>query len=593
MGVAEDAAPPPKRVQLIAQGDVASLGNGELRLEDGTTLKVRGVLPSNLPIGYHEFQNDSGPIHVIVSPGRCHLPEDLRIWGWAVQLYSMRSQQSWGMGDLGDLENLGRWSAGLGARMLLVNPLHAPAPVVPQESSPYYPSSRRFRNPLYIRVENVPGYSHCASEIEPLMQQAHDLNQAWLIQRDEVFRLKQTALERLWREFRGNKQFDDFVQQQGAALTEFATYCAIAERFGKNWRQWDAKYRSPWAAGVSRFRDEHAQRVRYHAWLQWLVDQQLQAAATAIPLMQDLPIAADAEGADAWAWQDLLADGVAIGAPPDVFNTLGQNWGLPPFVPHRLQAAAYRPFIEVVRSNLRHAGGLRIDHALGLFRLFWIPHGLGAAEGAYVRYEAAELLAILAIESQRARAIVVGEDLGTVEPGVWQRLAEHRVLSYRVLWFEDQPPEAYPELALAAVTTHDLPTIAGLWMGADLEEQRALSLQPNEEGVAEMRQRLLSLEGIEENDPPAAVVEKTYRALAAAPCVILAATLEDVLLAPRRPNMPSTTPEQRPNWSIALPATLERSIEAPLAQAVAGALAARQTGEDGPRAVTSARASQS
>jgi 4-alpha-glucanotransferase len=309
--------------------------------------------------------------------------------------------------------------------------------------------------------------------------------------------------------------------------------------------------------------------------VQWLLDVQLARAAAELPVMQDLPIGVDPDGADAWAWQDVLATDVTVGAPPDKYNALGQDWGLPPFIPHKLRAAAYEPFRQTVRATLRHAGGLRIDHVMGLFRLYWIPQGMDPSLGAYVRYPADELLAIVALESQRARALVVGEDLGTVEEGVQERLAAHRLLSYRLLWFETDPPARYPELALAAVTTHDLPTIAGLWAGADLRIQRQLGLRPNEEGLREIRKRLRAMAGLAEDAAIEEVVVGAHQLLSRAPSVVVTATLEDALAVEERPNMPSTTTEW-PNWSLALPASLEDLETQRLARAVADALRRRR-----------------
>ena len=223
--------------------------------------------------------------------------------------------------------------------------------------------------------------------------------------------------------------------------------------------------------------EDHRDRA-YHQWLQWLIDEQLGRASAEIRVMHDLPIGVDPGGADAWAWQDVLAQGCSVGAPPDLYNTQGQDWGLPPFIPHKLRACGYEPVVKTLRAVLRHAGALRIDHVMGLFRLFWIPHGMGPQHGTFVRYKAEELLAIVALESHRAGAFVVGEDLGTVEMGVREQLAERNVLSYRLLWFETTPPRDYPPLAMVAVTTHDLPTIAGLWSGEDLTAQEAIGLKP-------------------------------------------------------------------------------------------------------------------
>ena len=286
--------------------------------------------------------------------------------------------------------------------------------------------------------------------------------------------------------------------------------------------------------------------------------------------MQDLPIGVDPDGADAWVWQDIIATATSVGAPPDRYIVQGQDWGLPPFVPHRLAAAGYEPFIQTVRAALRYAGGLRIDHVMGLFRLFWVPRGLTPADGAFVRSRADDLLGIVALESVRAHAFIVGEDLGTVEEGVRERLAAQAILSYKVVWFEPEPPAHYPELALAAVTTHDLPTIRGLWTGTDVHQQKAVGLTPNEEGLAEMRTRLATMIGADDETPLPRVVEETHRLLAEASCAVVTATLDDALLVEERPNMPSTVVPS--NWSTALPKPLEELEADPVALAVARTL---------------------
>jgi 4-alpha-glucanotransferase len=307
-------------------------------------------------------------------------------------------------------------------------------------------------------------------------------------------------------------------------------------------------------------------------WVQWLIEGQLAESSYSLAIMQDLPIGVDPGGADAWAWQDIFAKGVSVGAPPDLFNTAGQDWGLPPFVPWKLRAAEYMPFIQTIRSTLRCAGGLRIDHVLGLFRLFWVPSGLGAARGAYVRYNADEMLSIVALESHRARALVVGEDLGTVEQGISEKLQRNGILSYRVFWFETEPPSSYPELALSAITTHDLPTVAGMWTGSDLEAQTRLGLNPNVEATKQSRRQMTELALI----PPDATIEqaavKIHESLATAPSRVVTAQLDDALLVEERPNMPATTSDQRPNWSIALPRTLEDIRSDPIVRRVASGL---------------------
>jgi 4-alpha-glucanotransferase len=341
------------------------------------------------------------------------------------------------------LKRLARWSAQeLNAGVLMINPLHAPTPVAPIQPSPYYPSSRRYRNPLFLRVDGASAELQAAGRA---------LNRERLIDRDVAFRLKMQALEEIWSSGGvQDRDFNVYCAREGQDLELFAAFCALAEQHRGSWQKdWPAEYRQPASREVRRFIDEHLDKVRFHQWVQWLIDRQLAACSHEISVMQDLPIGVDPGGADAWMWQDMFAQGVSVGAPPDEFNTGGQDWGLPPFIPHKLRAAAYDPFIRTIRATLGHAGGLRIDHVLGLFRLFWVPEGLGAVKGAYVRYNADELLAIVALESCRARAFVVGEDLGTVEEGVREKLQSMGMLSYRVLWFESEAPETNPEMALA------------------------------------------------------------------------------------------------------------------------------------------------
>jgi 4-alpha-glucanotransferase len=534
-------------------------GAGRLTLEDGTVLEVDRTLPPDLPIGYHHLTMSGASTEtlVIVTPGASFFPEGLRTWGWAAQLYASRSRESWGIGDLADLRRLGRWSReSLGAGVIMVNPLTAATPVTPIEASPYYPSSRRFRNPLFLRIEEVPGAQALGAELEKLATVGRALNQARRIDRDAIFALKNQALEKIFDRFTGDARFDRYWAQQGPALTQFAAYCTLAERHGKDWRRWPEGYRRPDGGDVTRFVTDEARRVRFHAWLQWLLDEQLAVAAAEIAVINDLPIGLDIAGADAWCWQDMLASDVSVGAPPDEFAATGQDWGLTPFIPHRLRAAGYRPFRETIRAMLRHVGGLRIDHVMGLFRLFWIPRALGATGGTYVRTRADELLAIVAVESHRARAFIVGEDLGTVEDGVRETLAEQRMLSYRLMYFEPRPPLEFPEMALSGVTTHDLATVAGLWTGGDVEGSRAAGLQPNEPGMRALRDKLAREAAIPDDASAEDAVENTYRTLATAPSRVILATLDDALAVVERPNMPGTTTAW-PNWSLALPLPLE------------------------------------
>ncbi|MES1172254.1 MAG: 4-alpha-glucanotransferase [Bacteroidota bacterium] len=568
-------APDPIDFRVVTAGTTLALGRGgALTLEDGTTLSVApgGSLPPDLPIGYHTLRpvGGGGPVTLLVSPGACFLADDFLTWGWAVQLYAARSQESWGIGDLADLRALGAWTRSLGGGAVMVNPLGAAAPVTPIEPSPYYPSSRRFRNPLYLRIEEIPGAADASDEITALGAQARALNAARLIDRDRVIALKSRALQLLWRRFGGDAGFDRYRREQAPALDEFAAYCTLAERHGKDWRRWPAAFRRPSGAAVAALIAGDPQ-VAFHAWVQWLIDEQLKRASADVSVIHDLSVGFDIAGADGWSWQDLVAHDISIGCPPDAFNLDGQDWGLAPFIPAKLRAAGYAPFIETIRAMLRHAGGLRVDHVMGLFRLFWIPRSLGARGGTYVRYPVHELLAILAIESHRARATIIGEDLGTVLPGTRETLAAHRLLSYRLLFFEPHPPETFPELAAAGVTTHDLATIAGIWTGAAIDHMRQAGVTPNTAGLTALKDKLSALAAQPFDAPLASVIVDVHRTLARAPSRVLLATLDDALGVLEQPNMPGTTGSW-PNWSLALPRAIEDIARAELPLRIAAAL---------------------
>ncbi|MCU1344740.1 MAG: 4-alpha-glucanotransferase, partial [Acidimicrobiia bacterium] len=350
-----------------------------------------------------------------------------------------------------------------------------------------------------------------------------------------------------------------------------ARWSTMAERHGSDWQKWPAALRDPNQLMSLALSAEDERRVSFHAWLQWLIERQLEPTTSQVALVQDLPIGIDPAGFDGWEWQDLLALDVSVGAPPDEFSRQGQDWGLPPFVPWKLQAADYQPFIDTIAATMAAGGGLRIDHVMGLFRLWWIARGTPVADGAFVRYNADDLLAIVALESHRAGAFVVGEDLGTVEDATRDALAAHDILSYRLLWFEEAHPTQWPAKAMAAVSTHDLPTVAGLWNGSDLESQHRLGLEPNEDGLQEIRSRVATAARIDEDADDHAAVLASYDLLAHAPSVLLVATLDDAVAEPERPNIPGAD-GLRPNWALALPATLEMIESNPLAQHIAGRL---------------------
>jgi 4-alpha-glucanotransferase len=538
-----DGGPPPASSTLVHRaGEALHLdGEHEILTEDGNTVRAEGGLPEDLPLGYHLLRRlaDGEERHLVLTPGRCHLPDNLRGWAWAVQLYAARSRASWGMGDLADLRELARWGRHQGATTLMVNPLHAPLPVLPQEPSPYFPSTRIYRNPLYLRVEEVPGAERMAAELEPLARTGRELNGEREIDRDRVWALKDAALRTLHAAFAGDPGLDAYLTREGEALRDYATFCAITREQRGPWRTWPEELRHPAGAAVERFRLDHPQEVGYHRWLQWLLDRQLATAARELPPLTDLAVGVDPDGADAWLWQDQLAPGISVGAPPDPFAPDGQDWSVQAFDPWKMSAGGYRAYGRTVRAALDHAFGLRMDHVMGLFRLYWVPNGGGP--GGYVRYPSSDLLGVLALESERAGAVVVGEDLGTVEDRVREELLRRRVLSYRLLWFEDRSPADYPQDALAALTTHDLPTLSGIWTGADPDPA--------------IEQRLLRYGGARPGETVEEAALSAYSALAASPCRLVAAPLEDALEVAERPNHPGT--REPTNWSLALPVPVE------------------------------------
>jgi 4-alpha-glucanotransferase len=564
------------RAPIVARpGDALEVDDAEVVCEDGEIRSINGELPDDFPLGYHWLQTPEGRRRrLIVSPGRCWLPEDRR-WGWAVQLYATRSLESWGIGDLADLRAVRRMAADQGAGFVLINPLHAVAPTSGQEASPYLPATRRFRNPLYLRVSEVPG----AEGIELEEDAGRALNEESLIDRDAIWARKREVLMRIFFAHGGGEAFARWREEQGRTLQDWATWAAIAEEHGGDWHTWPEELRRPESPELAGYVEQHGAVVAFHAWLQWALDLQFTDATGDMTVIQDLPIGVAGGGADAWTWQDVLAEGVDVGAPPDAFNSQGQNWGSPPLIPWRLRDADYEPFIQSIRATMAGGGGLRIDHVMGLFRLWWVPANGSAADGAYVRYPSDDLLDIVALESHRAQALVVGEDLGTVEDGVREDMAAHGVLSYRLLWFEEDEPADWPAEAMAAITTHDLPTVAGLWTGEDVEEQREYGTGTDEELERGRESLLERLPGVADDAPAERAVERAHQLLAEAPSLLLSATLDDAVGELRRPNMPGTT--ERPNWSLPLPVAVEDLPGHPLLQTVARTLAEGVAGRAG------------
>ncbi len=546
--------------------------DGDLRAEDGGVRVVSGRLPPDLAPGWYRLTHRGGQCTVIVVPERLAKPP--RTWGWMLQLYGLRSAGSWGAGDLADLTRFAGWAAGTGAGALLLNPLHAVAPVRPVPASPYAPSSRRFVNPLYLRVEDTTAYRTAEEPVRSTVDSLRPDLTGDLIDYDAVWDAKEAALEVLWAHERDRPGGDDF-----------AAYCAFAEKYGPDWRTWPVPLRRPDGAGVAREREALHDRIAFHAWLQRLCDEQLGAAARAakdmpVGIVHDLAVGVDPGGADGWMLQDVLAEGIRIGAPPDAFNQLGQDWGLAAWRPDRLAATGYRAYRDLIASSLRHGGGLRVDHILGLWRLWWIPPGASADQGTYVRYDADAMLGALTVEAHRVGAVVVGEDLGTVPPKVTRGLRERNVPGSVVLWFTRDyrdpaapfvPPARWPKLALASISTHDLPTAPGFLAGEHVRVRAELGIlaRPVAEEQAQASadlaalRALLEAEGLDGEDPILAL----HELLARSPCRLIMASPYDVLGEVRQPNLPGTFDEY-PNWRIPLPVPLEELLRDPRVAAV-------------------------
>lgn len=530
-----DAAPP---AWCVSAGDTARLWSPcVIRLEDGTETGPLDSIPDNLPLGYHDLVPlNGGPVtFLVVAPRRA--PDAPDAWGVAAQLYSLRSEGSQGIGDLGDLGALLRWAAPAGAGAVLLSPLHAPSPVLPQQDSPYYPSSRLWWNPLHLRV---PGLPEDAS--------------GSLIDRNHVWRMKRSALQSWFISSAIGDSWGRWVEAQGEPLRLYSVWCTLAERYGNNWREWPEEFRRPDSPAVTGF-DREDFDVQFHSWCQWLVSRQLTGARRSAPdvhLIGDLAVGFDASGADAWRYQDQLALDWRVGAPPDMFNADGQDWGLPPFNPIALRSQRFQPFVETVRAALRGFSGLRIDHVMGLFRLWWVPPGAPPRDGAYVQQPSDVLVGILRLEAHRAGAFLVGEDLGTVGEGVRDTLQASGILGTKVAWFEQDPPTRWPRQCLATLTTHDLPTVAAVWQGRD--------------GDRAMSDRLTSLTHAPAGSLAEDVVLSMHHLLARSPALLRLATLEDLCASVERPNVPGTVAEH-PNWRRRLPVRIEDLDRRPLVRA--------------------------
>ena len=548
------------------------------------------VVPEDIPLGYHTLvatgTEGVSQASLIVTPRFLGFPaamRDERIWGYATQLYSVRSERSWGMGDLTDLADLITWS---GTRQfagyVLINPLHAAEPTAPMEPSPYLPASRRFVNPIYIHPESVPEFA----DLDPNARQRIRRMRATLakdsdpsvIDRNGSWLAKREALELVFgvgRRAARDIAFDDFRYREGSALRNFAVWSVLSEQFGTNWQEWPEEFRSPSSPAVLDHAAAHAGRVEFYEWLQWIAHTQLSAAQTVaqevgmrVGVVTDLAVGVSGSGAETWMMRDLFAEGMHVGAPPDQYNQAGQDWGQPPWRPDRLEEVAYAPFRAMVAATLRRVGGVRIDHIIGLFRLWWVPQGLGPKFGTYVRTNHEAMVGILALEAHRAQALVVGEDLGTVEPWVRDYLRDRGILGTSVLWFESDEhggpldAERWREYCMASVTTHDLPPTLGYLAGdhVRLRDDLGLLTEPlGDELAAARAEQAAWLQQLQDHglldeqdrDDPEEVMLALHRYLRRTPSKVLQAALVDAVGERVAQNQPGTHNEY-PNWRIPL-----------------------------------------
>jgi 4-alpha-glucanotransferase len=570
------------------------------------------ALPATLPWGYHEMTLDAqdASMSLIVAPERCWLPKEFpdkaRWWGLTTQLYLLRSANNWGIGDFSDLRSLIRICATRGADVIGLNPLHAMFSDVPEQASPYSPASRLLLNVLNIDVSSVPelGYSPGAQRLiasVEFQQRVSSCRTSEKVAYTEVTDLKLAVLAELFVTCRSSadktrwRAFEEFRRDTGDILERHCLFLALREHFspredvGADWHQWPEPFRDADSAAVKQFSEQQRERVDFLIWMQWIAQEQLTIAAQAaehhgmrVGLYRDLAVGADKAGAEGWINPRVVVTGAHVGAPPDILNPAGQDWGLPPFSPHALQEEGYASFIQLVRANMRCAGGLRIDHVMALQQLYWIPEGSRPQDGAYVSYPLEDLLAILALESCRHRCLVVGEDLGTVPENFRERLADAGVLSYRVLFFEHAPdgdrflaPHDYPSLAVAVLGNHDLATLRGWWRGRDLDVKERLGLlsapgESKRQRQQRAREKRLLLDLLrdehlwaDEGEPDEdLLIVLVHLLLARTNACLALAQIDDLTDEIDSVNVPATSTEY-PNWRRRLSLTLDELADSP------------------------------
>ncbi len=549
---------------------------------------------------------------IVLAPDGCYLPEELesgRAWGISLNLYSIRSAGNWGIGDFADLKKTIAWVAGLHGDCVGINPLHAIPNTKPFGISPYSPISRLYKNYIYLDMGNVAEVVESKKILRQIaskkfQKELQEARQSGLIDYEKIAGLKEKVLRQAFEIFYSrqylrntarSQDFQAYAREEGSILETFALFMALRDYFHKTntiyaWTDWPEAYHRMSGEAVTAFRKSHAKEVLYYQYLQWLIDSQLREIAEEaknqrmkIGLYHDLAVGSIGGGSDAWNYRDVIAGDADLGAPPDDFNINGQNWGFPPFIPAKMREIGYELFIQTIRKNMKYGGAIRIDHALGLFRLFWVPKGMQPEDGAYVSCPSEDLVRIIALESVRNKTVVIAEDLGTIGEHVRETLQRYTMLSYRLFYFERNypdpsflAPEKYPDLALCAVTTHDLPTLYGYWSGRDLQVKKQLGLFHDDtqwQKYLEERERdkklilsaMKSVRAIPDTYPsdPAWIPEMTpelcnavYKFLSFTPCKLLMVSLDDILGTQDQQNMPGTV-DEHPNWMQKTPASLD------------------------------------
>ncbi len=593
---------------LLEDGGIGEQGNflqsaaSNRREKNARSLASQIVLTVRLPCGYHRFELDDETMSLIVVPEKCWLDpiaDGQKLWGIAAQLYLLKSEHNWGIGDFTDLCTLIEIAAGWGASLIGLNPLHALFVDQPEHASPYAPASRLYLNILNIDVTAIPEFATCTDaqgllSREDFAATLAEVRGENMVDYKRAAELKLQMLRLLYSHFiraanlERRQTLRSFVQQRGESLQRFCVFQTIRLHLARNnrvaddWQEWPQELRQADSPAVDAFAENHREEIDFFTWAQWIADTQFNHAAhratalqMAVGLYRDVAIGSSAAGAETWSNPQVAVAGAHAGAPPDIVNPAGQNWGLPPFNPRTLRESAYTPFIELVRANMRYCGALRIDHVVGLQHLYWVPAGHKPDQGAYVTYPFDELAGILALESQRNQCLVIGEDLGTVPPGFSDKLNSYGILSYRVLYFEQNnesgefiAPDQYRRHALATIGSHDLATLKGWWLGNDINIRERHHLYPDpQEAIRQRRmrekerQQLLVALGNQhlhpgDTDDFYSLSRSVHCFLARSKAAIAMVELDNLTAEETQTNLPATSREH-PNWRRRLSKTLE------------------------------------